>query len=83
MIGAKLLCVRFDKVDGFIRVYDGTIYLVLFDPEKYGVIYNRVRYPIALKNSITYIISHNYARIKVDLYDTLPLEKILTLQKTL
>ena len=24
---------RFDKVDGFTRVYDGTIYLVLFGSE--------------------------------------------------
>ena len=32
---AKLLwvqdhCVRFDKIDGYIQIYDGTIYLVLF-----------------------------------------------------
>ena len=29
MIGAKPLRIRFDKVDGFIRDYDGTEYLVL------------------------------------------------------
>ena len=29
MIDAKLLRIRFDEVDGFIRVYDGTRYLVL------------------------------------------------------
>ena len=34
LIGAKPLRIRFDKVDGFIRIYDGTRYLVLFDPEK-------------------------------------------------
>ena len=38
-----------------------------------------VRYLKTLKNSITYVISHNYARIKIDSHDTLPLEKILTL----
>ena len=27
------------------------------------------------KGGITYIISHNFARIKVDSYDSLPLEK--------
>ena len=26
------LCIRFDKVDGFISIYDGTRYLLLFDP---------------------------------------------------
>ena len=33
-----------DKVNGFIRVYDGTIYLVISGPEKYDAIYNRTRY---------------------------------------
>ena len=30
---------------------------------------------MGVKSGITYVISHNYARIKVDLYDSLPLEK--------
>ena len=30
LIGAKPLHIRFNKVDGLIRVYDGTRYLVLF-----------------------------------------------------
>ena len=34
-IGAKPLRIRFDKVDEFIRVYNGTRYLVLFGSEKY------------------------------------------------
>ena len=29
LIGTKPLCVRFDKIDGFIRVYAGTSYLTL------------------------------------------------------
>ena len=33
MIGAKHLHISFDKVDEFIRVYDGTKCLVLFGPE--------------------------------------------------
>ena len=36
--------IRFDKIDGFIGDYDGTRYLALFSPEKYYVIYNRIRY---------------------------------------
>ena len=38
LIDAKPLRIRFNKVygyNGFIRVYDGTRYLVLFGPEKY------------------------------------------------
>ena len=34
----KPLRIRFDKVDGFIRVYNGARYLVLFGVEKYGFI---------------------------------------------
>ena len=75
LIGAKPLRVMFDKVDGFIRVYDGTRYLVLFGPEKYDAIYNSVRYLITQKSDITYVLSHNYARIKIDSSDSLPLEK--------
>ena len=78
-VGAKALLIGFDNVDGFIRVYDGTRYLVLFYQEKYDVIYNRIRYLIGVKSGITYEISHNYAKFKVDSYDWLPLEETLIL----
>ena len=49
LICAKPLRIRFDKVDGFIRVSDGTRYIVLFGPEKYNSIYNFNFFP---KNAI-------------------------------
>ena len=52
-IGAKPLCIRFNKVNQFIRIYDGTRYLVLFGCEKYNFIYNWIRYLIGVKSSIT------------------------------
>ena len=52
---AKPLRFRFDKVDGFIRVYDGTRYLVVLGPEKYDSIYNRIRYLISQGSGITYV----------------------------
>ena len=55
MIAAKLLHIRLDKVDGFIRVYDETKYLVLISPEKYDAICNKMRYLISQKSSITYV----------------------------
>ena len=71
--GAKPLRIRFDKIDGFIiRVYDGTRYLVLFGGEKYDFIYNRIRYFIEVKSGITYAISRNYAKIKVNSYHFCP-----------
>ena len=54
-IGAKPLRNGFDKIDGLIRVYDKTRYLVLFGVEKYDFIYNRIRYLIGLKSDITYV----------------------------
>ena len=55
LIAAKLLHIRLDKVDGFIRVYDETKYLVLISPEKYDAICNKMRYLISQKSCITYV----------------------------
>ena len=48
LIDAKPLLIRSDKIDGFIRVYDGTGYLILtlFGSEKYDSVLNRIRYLI-------------------------------------
>ena len=70
--------IRFDKADGFIKTYDGTRHLVLFAPERYDAIYNRIRYLISEKSGIKYTTNHNFARIKIDLYNYLPKEKTLT-----
>ena len=67
--------IRFDKIDGFIRVYDRTRYLVLFGREKRDLIYNRIRYLIEIIIGISYVISHSYAKIKIDSYDSLPIPK--------
>ena len=63
MIGSKPLHIRSNKVDGFIRVYDGITYLVLFGYEKYDAIYDRIRCLNSQKTGITYIFSHNYVLI--------------------
>ena len=57
LISSKPLRIRFDKTDGFNRVYGRTGYLVLLGIEKYDFIYDRVKCLINLKNGITYIIS--------------------------
>ena len=77
LIGAKSMRIRLDKIDGFIRIYNGKRYLVLFGTEKYDAIFNRISYLIGVKSGITYVISHCYVKIKVDSYDSLPLEKKL------
>ena len=77
LIDPKLSCIRFDKTDGFIRIYDRTRYLTLVGSEEYEAIYKRIRYLISLKSGIRYIFSHYFVKIKVDSYDSLPIEKDL------
>ena len=43
LIESKHLPIRFDKVDGVIRAFDGTSYLVLFANEKYDSIYKSIQ----------------------------------------
>ena len=71
LTGAKPLDIIFDKVHGFIRDCDGTKFLVLFVPEKYNAIYDRIRYPTGLKSDITYvflIIIQNSKLIQMMIY---------------
>ena len=83
LIGSKPLRIRFDKIDGIIKIYDKTRYLTLFGTKKYDVVYDKIRYLISTKGGITYIISHYFAKIKVDSYDFLPIEKTLTLHNVI
>ena len=78
LICPKPLRIRFDKIDGFIRIYDGTRYSTLFCSEKYDTICNRIRYLISLKSSILYAFSQYCVKMKVDSYDSLPIERRLT-----
>ena len=79
LTGAKPFRIRSHKIEGFIRIYDGTRHLILLGSEKYDAIYNRIRYLIGLKGSITYAFFHDYAKIKVDCYYSLLIEKRFSL----
>ena len=83
MIGSKPLRIRFDKIDGIIKIYDGTRYLTLFGTKKHDAVYDKTRYLLSKKSGITYIFSHYFAKIKVDSYDSLPIEKMLTLHNVI
>ena len=48
-MGAKPLCVRFNKIKGFIKIYKGIRCLVLNDFERYNAIDDRIRYLISEK----------------------------------
>ena len=78
LVGPKPLHIKFDKVGGFCRIYDKTTFLTLFGSEKYDARYNRIRYSRSLKSSTICIFSNHHVKIKVDPYDSLPIEKTLT-----
>ena len=63
----------FNQVNVFIRVYDGSIYLLLFGLGKCDIIYNRNRYLISEKwYNICFL---TITKIKIDSYNSLPLDK--------
>ena len=81
---AKPLRSRFNKVDEIIKIYNGIRYLEL--PHSYNEIYyriykaifDRINYVIIEKSGIIDSINHNFARIRIDSYNSLPIEKKLT-----
>ena len=72
----KSMHIRFDKIDAFIKIYDGIIYLVLLE---YSDIYDKIKYLKNGKSGITDNIDRNFARIRIDSYNYLHVEKILIL----
>ena len=54
---------------------------LLFGGKKFYL--NRVRYLMGVKSDITCLFSHHCAKIKVDSYDSLPLEKNIDFSKSL
>ena len=71
----KPMRIWFDTIDGFIKIYGGIKYLVLLE---YNKIHDKIKYLISEKGGITDNIDCNFARIRTDSYNSLPIEKILT-----
>ena len=75
--------IRFDKVNGLIKIYNGIRYLELSDSYNevyYGInsrIYNAIYIILQVKSGIT-DNNHTSARIRIDSYNSLPVEKALT-----
>ena len=75
----KPLRIRFNKIDGFIRVCGGEFrYLVLFNNRLFDKICDSIKYLICKGSGITGSISYNFGKIRIDSYNYLPIEKILT-----
>ena len=78
--GPKPLRIMFDKIGGFIRVRVGKfrpLYL-LFDYGLFDKICDRIKYLTSENNVITDSINHNFGKLRIDSYNSLPIAKVLT-----
>ena len=76
--GPKPLRIRFDKIDGFIRVRGSEFtYLVLFDYGLFDKICDGIKYLISEKCSIGDSIIYFFGRIRIDSSNYLPIEETL------
>ena len=58
-----------------IENYGSIRFLVLFNSKTYNSIHDKIRYLISEKSGI---ISHNFARMRIDSYNSLPIGKTLS-----
>ena len=71
--------IRFFKIDEYIRVCGGEFrYSLLFDHGLFDKICDKIKYLISKKIGITDSINHNFRKIRIDLYNFIPIEKLLT-----
>ena len=77
--GPKPLRIRFDKIDEFIKVCSGEFrHLVLFDYGLFDKSCDKIKYLINEKSGIMNSINHSFGKIRIDSYNSMPIEKILT-----
>ena len=77
--GPKPLRISFDKLEGFIIPLDRKIkHLILFDYGLFNKIGDKIKYLISKKSGTTNSINHNFGKMRIDLYNSLPSKKILT-----
>ena len=69
--------IKYDQIDRFIKIYDRVRYLVLFDYGWFDKICGMIKYLISEK-VVADTINHNFGRIRIDLCNSLLIEKILT-----
>ena len=70
---------RFDKIDGFIISLDGkNKHLILLYYGLFNKICDKIKYLISKKSDIINNINHNFGKIRIDSYNSLPIKKIST-----
>ena len=76
-MGGKPLRIRYDEIDGFIKISNKIWYLVLFD-DWWDKTCDRIKYLMSEKNSITDCINHNLQNSELIHIIICLLKKILT-----
>ena len=70
----KPLRIKFDKIDRFIIVLDGKVkHLILFDYGLFNKICDKIKYLISKKSGTANSINHNFGKIRIDSYNSLPI----------
>ena len=77
-MGAKPLHIWFEKINRIIKIFIGIRYLELLCSKKYDIIYNRIRYLTSKKRGTTDNVRHSFARIGIDLLNSLQIKKTPT-----
>ena len=78
-MGSNPLRIRFDKIEGFIRTHGNKFkHLVLFDHGLFDKICGKIKDLTSEKSDITDSTDHNFGKIRIYSYNSLPIEKILT-----
>ena len=70
--------IKFNKINGFIKIHSGIRCLVLLDYGWFDKICDTIKFLISEKSGITGSINHNFGKIRIDSYNSLPIEKIMT-----
>ena len=78
LTSTKPLRISFDEIDGFIKIHNGIRYIVLFGCGWFDKICDRIKNLISQKNLTTDSINHDFVRIRIDSYNSLPIKKFLT-----
>ena len=89
----KPLRIRFNKVDGIIKIYDGIRYLELsnsynevfykIDCRNYNAIFDRINYLISEKVVLQIVLIKILQESEIDSHNSLPIEKKLTFPNVL
>ena len=70
--------IGYDEIHGFIKNQDRSRYLIIFGYGWFEKICDKIKYLVSEKSGIADSINHNFSRIRIDSYNSLLIDKILT-----